>query len=326
MPPTDAAASRSLQAGNGARAKARHRPCESSILTMPGGLTFLPDELAMKALSAAEMRKVDRLTTELHGVPSLTLMENAGRSVAEFIARRFPHLERRRIVVLCGKGNNGGDGFVVARKLREVGSAPAVYLFASPEELRGDAAVNYKRWVDSGGNLKVADVGEGLAAAKAAVGDASIIVDALLGTGARGPVEGLLHTVIEAVNHRRPEQAVVAVDIPSGAQADSGELSGVAVEADHTVTFTAPKIGMLSGRTNQCCGALVVRDIGSPHELIEEIGTASLRWSESREFAEFAVPRRPQGHKGDYGHALIVAGSVGKSGAAALSSWSALRS
>ena len=115
------------------------------------------------------------------------------------------------------------------------------------------------------------------------------------------------------------------MDIPSGANADTGEVGSVAVEADYTVTFTAPKIGMLSGKANDCCGQLLVRDIGSPCELIEEIGKGNVRWSEPREFAKFAVPRKPAGHKGDYGHALIVAGSVGKSGAAVLASWAALR-
>ena len=118
---------------------------------------------------------------------------------------------------------------------------------------------------------------------------------------------------------------MVAVDIPSGASADTGELPGAAVRADHTVTLTAPKTGMLHGRANEYCGNLLVRDIGSPPELIEEVGKGNVRWIEARELAEFAVARSPHGHKGDYGHALIVAGSVGKSGAAALASWAALR-
>jgi len=279
----------------------------------------------MKTLAVAEMREVDRLTTERYGVPGLTLMENAGGSVAEFMRQKFPHLERRRIVVLCGKGNNGGDGFVVARKLRELGNAPSVYLFASPEEMRGDAAVNRDRWRDSGGEMHTVSGPEGMAAARHALGTAEIVVDALLGTGTRGPVEGVLREAIEAVNTRRAEQTLVAVDIPSGANADNGEVGSVAVQADYTITFTAPKIGMLGGRASECCGRLVVRDIGSPWELIEEVGKGNVRWSEPHEFAEFALPRKPQGHKGDYGHALIVAGSVGKSGAAVLASWAVLR-
>jgi ADP-dependent NAD(P)H-hydrate dehydratase / NAD(P)H-hydrate epimerase len=279
----------------------------------------------MKALTAAEMREVDCLTTERHGVPSLTLMENAGTGVAEFVRQKFPHLERRRMVVFCGKGNNGGDGFVVARKLREMGGKPVVYLFASLEEMRGDAAVNRDRWKTSGGELHLASGADSVAAAKAALRDAEIIVDALLGTGTRGPVEGLLREAIEAMNNRRAEQAAVAVDIPSGANADTGEVASVALAADYTITFTAPKIGMLLGKANQCCGQLAVCEIGSPWALIEETGKGDVRWSEPREFAQFAIPRKAAGHKGDYGHALIVAGSVGKSGAAVLASWSALR-
>ncbi|MGH9564279.1 MAG: NAD(P)H-hydrate epimerase, partial [Terracidiphilus sp.] len=279
----------------------------------------------MKALTAAEMREVDRLTTERYGIPALTLMENAGTSVAEFVRQRFAKLAERKIVVLCGKGNNGGDGFVVARKLREWGAKPAVYSFAAAEEMRGDAAVNRKRWQETRGELHVVGSGTDFAAAKAAIGGAAVIVDALLGTGTRGPVEGILRDAIEEVNRRRREQTVVAVDIPSGAAADTGELPGAAVEAEYTVTFTAPKIGMLSGKANECCGQILVRDIGSPWELIEEVGKGNVRWSEAREFPAFAIPRKPQGHKGDYGHALIVAGSVGKSWAAVLASWSALR-
>jgi NAD(P)H-hydrate epimerase len=279
----------------------------------------------MKALTAAEMKEVDRLTTERYRVPSLTLMENAGTSVAEFIARRFPNLGRRRIVVLCGKGNNGGDGFVVARKLREMGAKPEVCSFAAPNEMRGDAALNRNRWLETGAELGVVSDAGSFGEAKAAIASADVIVDALLGTGARGAVDGILRDAIEATNSRRREQAAVAVDIPSGATADAGELHGSVVQADYTVTFTAPKIGMLSGKANECCGQLLVRDIGSPWELIEEVGQGRVRWSEPREFAEFALPRKPQGNKGDYGHVLVVAGAVGKSGAAVLCSWSALR-
>jgi hydroxyethylthiazole kinase-like uncharacterized protein yjeF len=278
----------------------------------------------MKALTAAEMREVDRLTTERFGIPGLALMENAGTGIAEFMQRRFAPIERRRIVVLCGKGNNGGDGFVVARKLREMGADPKVFLFASPDEMRGDAAVNRKRWQEGGG-VHVVGAPSDFTTVQTAVGAAAIIVDALLGTGARGATRGILRQAIELINHRRRDQSVVAVDIPSGAPSDMSELPGPAVEADYTVTFTSPKIGMLSGKVNECCGQLVVRDIGSPWELIEEIGKGNVRWSEPREFPEFAIPRKPQGHKGDYGHALVVAGSVGKSGAAVLASWAALR-
>lgn len=279
----------------------------------------------MKVLTAAEMREVDRLTTDRCGIPGLTLMENAGTSVAEFVREKVPNLERRRVIVFCGKGNNGGDGFVVARKLRDAGCNVSVYLVADPKEMRGDAAANRDTWKKSGGETHVVSDAAGMAPAKAALGSADIIIDALLGTGTRGPVEGLLREAIEAMNARRPEQTVVAVDIPSGANADTGEVGSVAVDADYTVTFTAPKIGMLSGRANDCCGEMIAADIGSPWGLIEEVGKGNVRWSEPREFAKFAVRRKPAGHKGDYGHALIAAGSVGKSGAAVMASWAALR-
>jgi len=279
----------------------------------------------MKILTAAETREVDRLTTERHGVPSITLMENAGKSVAAFIKQQFRKLGRRRLVILCGKGNNGGDGFVVARHLFELGAKPAVFLFADPGEVRGDAATNLKRWQDASRDLRTVRDANEWQAAKAAIASADIIVDALLGTGVRGPVEGLLREAIEEINRRKAETAVVAVDIPSGLSADTGEQQGAAVAANHTVTFTAPKVGFFLGTAEQKVGQLVVRDIGSPYELIEEIGQGRTRWLEPRELTRFAIPRSPMGHKGDYGHALIVAGSVGKSGAAVLASWAALR-
>jgi hydroxyethylthiazole kinase-like uncharacterized protein yjeF len=279
----------------------------------------------MKILTVAEMREVDRLSTERQGVPGLTLMENAGKSVAQFIRSRIPGFARRPILVLCGKGNNGGDGFVVARHLLKLGAKPFVYLFGDPREAKGDAATNLRRRRNSSRELRVIRTAKEWQSSKAALASAGIIVDALLGTGVRGPVEGILQDVIQDLNRRRSEQTVVSVDIPSGLHADTGEVQGAAVGADYTVTFTAPKNGLLLAAGPRHVGLLVVRQIGSPAELIEETGKGNLRWSEPREFLRFALPRKAQGHKGDYGHALIVAGSVGKSGAAVLASRGALR-
>jgi len=281
----------------------------------------------VKILSAAEMREVDRLTTARCGIPGLTLMENAGASVAEFIARRWPKFAQQRIVVLCGKGNNGGDGFVVARRLRELGAKPEVYLFAPPEEMQGDAATNCKRWQAMSGVLHSVRNSGDLQRVKPTLDSADIIVDALLGTGMRGAVEGLFAETIEAVNKRRGpvRSAVVAVDIPSGLIADTGEAKGACIDAMHTITFTAPKTGMIFGRAADHTGEVIVRDIGSPPELIEEVGKCNVRWIDWREVSIFARPRRSDGNKGNYGHALIAAGSVGKSGAAVLASWAALQ-
>jgi hydroxyethylthiazole kinase-like uncharacterized protein yjeF len=279
----------------------------------------------MKILTVGEMREVDRLSTERYGIPSLTLMENAGAGVAKFIAERYSHFTSRRVVVLCGKGNNGGDGLVVARHLLEMGAKPEVFFFTDTSEPQGDAATNLKRWREISGPLHTIVTEHQWQAAKAGIASAEIFVDALLGTGVRGRVEGLLEKAIQEVNQHSPEKSVIAVDIPSGLPADTGEAQGAVIVADCTVTFTAPKLGMILGNAEHYVGRLVVRGIGSPSELIEEIGKGNTRWSEPREFAPFAVPRVASGHKGDYGHALIVAGSVGKSGAAVLAGWAALR-
>jgi NAD(P)H-hydrate epimerase len=282
----------------------------------------------MKILSAAEMREVDRLTTARFGIPSLTLMENAGSSVAEFIAQRWPKFAERSIVVLCGKGNNGGDGFVVARHLLGLGAKPQVYLFAAPDQMQGDAASNCKRWQEMSTALQMVRNSDDLKNVKPALDAADIIVDALLGTGTRGAVEGFVAEGIEAVNKRHRSvrsAAVVAVDIPSGLVADTGEAMGACINAMYTVTFTAPKIGMVLGTASDSVGELIVRDIGSPAELIDEVGKSNVRWIDAREVSIFARPRRADGNKGNYGHALVVAGSVGKSGAAVLASWAALR-
>jgi hydroxyethylthiazole kinase-like uncharacterized protein yjeF len=279
----------------------------------------------MKILSAAETREVDRLTTERYRVPSLTLMENAGRSVAELICAQVPTFARRKIYVLCGKGNNGGDGFVVARHLLQMGAKPAVYLFTDPRELKAGAAVNYGRWTGAGGQVIAIPDAPTLERIPLDFPGPGIIVDALLGTGVRGPVDGVLRAAIAAINAREPGIPAVAVDIPSGLNADTGEVCGSAVRADFTVTFTAPKLGFFYGAAAEYQGQLLVREIGSPSELVEELSQSRIRWSDAAEFARFAIPRKAEGHKGDYGHALIVAGSVGKTGAAVLASWAALR-
>lgn len=276
----------------------------------------------MKIVTAAEMKEIDRLTTVRYRVPSLTLMENAGRSVAEFVQSKFPGLAQRRIIVLCGKGNNGGDGFVVARHLRKMGAKPEVYFVGNPREAKGDAATNLNRWKKFGKLYGDAALNSEFFSTLPA---GTIIVDAILGTGVRGALDSRLREVVNAVDERASGTSMVAVDIPSGVQADTGEVEGAAIVADYTVTFTAPKPGLVDREGGHRVGALQVRDIGSPAELIEEIGKGSLRWSEASEFASFARARKADGNKGDYGHALVVAGSVGKTGAAVLASWAALR-
>lgn len=272
------------------------------------------------------MREVDRLTTERHGISQQALMESAGLAVARFVAGHFAPIDGRRVAVLCGKGNNGGDGFVAARVLREMGAAPVVFLFGDSTELRGEAAESFRRMRKA--SVEVASIRDAAAweSARASVMNARIIVDALLGTGLRGGVEGVLAQAIEHVNTHDVRTRVVAVDIPSGISGDTGDATpNPAIVADYTVTFTAPKIGMLGANASPFVGRLSVARIGSPPELIEEIGKSNMRWTEPWEFRTVPFHRKADSNKGLYGHALIVAGSVGKAGAAALAALGALR-
>jgi NAD(P)H-hydrate epimerase len=280
----------------------------------------------MKILTVDQMRQADRLTTERYGIPSLALMENAGSSIARFIAAHFSPLKRRRVVVLCGKGNNGGDGFVVARKLRELGGQPIVFLFADSSELIGDAAENFRRL--RAASMETTVIGDATAwsHSRNSLAGAAVIVDALFGTGLRGPIEGPLAQVIQDVNGHGHRTCVVSVDIPSGLLGDTGEVAGPAIVADYTITFTAPKVGMVAASARPWIGRLSVADIGSPRSLIEEISQSKVRWLEPWEFRSLPTGRKADSNKGLYGHALIVAGSTGKAGAAGLAAMGALRS
>jgi hydroxyethylthiazole kinase-like uncharacterized protein yjeF len=288
----------------------------------------------MKALTAAEMREVDRLTTERFGIPGLQLMETAGKSCAEVFLEHYGHSSAKppgRVCVLCGKGNNGGDGFVIARYLLEEAEQVEVYLFGKPEELRGDAARNYERWREGGGSVTAVGGVAEWEKAWASIAGSEIIFDALLGTGIRGPVKELLAEVIADVNRlsrnataARPAW-VVAVDMPSGLPSDGEAAEGPVIRAHLTVTFTAPKMGQLISRDAAACGKLEVRAIGSPEALVEEVGQGKLRWAGPDEFARLPLVRPTDSNKGMYGHVLLVAGAVGKTGAAVMAGHSALR-
>jgi NAD(P)H-hydrate epimerase len=278
----------------------------------------------MKILTAAQMQKIDRLTTERYGVPSLTLMENAGRGVLEFLEERFAPLERQRIVLLCGRGNNGGDGLVVARMLRDRGLKPRVLLFADPQKVEGDAAVNLGRLATSG-MPELIESSEAWQRIKPSLEGTTLVVDALLGTGLTKPLGGLLLQVVREVNAEFAGAQVVAVDLPSGISADSGELIGEHVRAGFSVTFTAPKIAHVFPPACEHVGEWVVRQIGTPPEALEGDSELFLNLACRQDFAWVAQPRKPDAHKGNFGHVLILAGSIGKTGAAALAATAALR-
>jgi ADP-dependent NAD(P)H-hydrate dehydratase / NAD(P)H-hydrate epimerase len=287
----------------------------------------------MKVLTAEEMREVDRLTTERYGIPSLKLMEAAGTHVADACHNRLSSAttEPRNLAVLCGKGNNGGDGLVAARHLQSLGANVKVYLFSEPRDLRGDAATNLQRWTATGNSVISITDEAAWQTAWPEIANADILVDAIFGTGFRGAVTGVIAKAINAINgHSKNATAarpalILAVDTPSGLPSDGQSAEGSLVYAHKTVTFTAPKPGQLIARDSAAVGILEVADIGSPAALIEEIGRGPLRWLEPREFADLPLVRTADSHKGLYGHALIVAGSRGKSGAAVMSGYAALR-
>jgi NAD(P)H-hydrate epimerase len=288
----------------------------------------------MKALTAAEMREVDRLTTERHGIAGAQLMENAGKAAAEFTLREISlrfESPARKAIVLCGRGNNGGDGFVAARYLHQEIRHSAVVIFGSPAELRGDPAANFQLWREAGGETVVIENEQAWAEALPRIASADVILDALLGTGLRGAATGLIAKVITDLNSLSRNTTasvpalITAVDMPSGLPSDGQPAEGPVVRAHSTVTFTAPKIGQLISPNADCCGALAVRAIGSPLALVEELGKSNLRWSGPEEFAGLPLVRPADSHKGLYGHILVVAGSVGKSGAAVLAGTGALK-
>jgi NAD(P)H-hydrate epimerase len=281
----------------------------------------------MKILTAAQMREVDRRTTAERGIPSLILMENAGVRVFEFLAERFAPLSGQRVLVLCGKGNNGGDGLVVARQLLTRGGAGklTVVLAGEPESLQGDAAANYRMFLGVNGEPRIITSEPEWVELLSEVQDWTVVVDALLGTGARGPAEGLCLRMIRDVNARLGNARVVAVDIPSGLSADSGERLGEAIRAHHTITFTTPKVGLIFPPSCEAVGELRVVSIGSAPGLYENDPEIFLSTIEAADIAPLFAPRARDAHKGDFGHVLVVAGSTPKPGAAALAGTAALR-
>jgi ADP-dependent NAD(P)H-hydrate dehydratase / NAD(P)H-hydrate epimerase len=279
----------------------------------------------MKITTVAEMREIDRLTTEKFGVPSLTLMENAGSAVARFVVAKYPR--SHRFTIVCGKGNNGGDGFVAARRLGNEGKRVVVVLLCDPAELKGDAAEMLKAMkldpvvITSSEQIKAEPMTIALTA--------DVIIDAILGTGFRPPVTGLYAEAIERINAAK--KPVVAVDIPSGADADAttplnptegNGAPGPIIRSAHIVTFTAVRPAHVFGNLTR--GETLIAPIGSPDEAIQS--NLNLQIITPRDFAPFVAERDPDGHKGTYGHALVVGGSFGKSGAAAMAGISVLRS
>ena len=279
----------------------------------------------MKILTARQMREVDRITIEKLGIPGLLLMENAGRNVFRVIEEKFPALGQERIAILCGKGNNGGDGFVVARHLRMRGISPRVILLAPDDALKGDARTNYEMLRQFGYEPAVVrDFNEWLNI-KAELLTSTLLIDAILGTGLEGPVEGFYLQIIRDLNSSFAHIPIVAVDMPSGLPSDTGAALGESLQARYSVTFTAPKWSHIFPPNCERVGELVVTPIGTPPSVYEQDPSIYLNLLAKDALRAVAEKRNANTHKGTYGHVLVVAGSVGKSGAAALSGLGALK-
>jgi hydroxyethylthiazole kinase-like uncharacterized protein yjeF len=268
-------------------------------------------------LSREQIRAFDREAIQRRSVPSLLLMENAGRNATDVLERELlgGGARGKRVVVVCGGGNNGGDGFVIARHLHVRGAAVTVALLGARDKLSPDAKANADAWAGLGGRI------DGLGAPPSLDG-ADAVVDALFGTGLDRPIEGLARDVVEALSAARDR--VLAVDVPSGLDAQTGAVLGAAVHAAHTATFAHYKLGLLTPNGAACAGRVHVVDIGVPASLVEQVGhEAGLL--EPADVARLIAPRAADTHKFRAGHVGILAGSPGRTGAALLVARGALR-
>jgi NAD(P)H-hydrate epimerase len=278
----------------------------------------------MRVLNSAQMREADRRTIEDIGIPSLVLMENAGRQAVAAMEAMYSDLMERQVAVLCGRGNNGGDGFVVARTLMQRGVDVSVFLLGRVAEVRGDARTNLEILGRLG--VTVVEVADSQAWELhfSEVGDCTLIVDAIFGTGLNAPVSGLIESVIADVN--ASAIPVVAIDLPSGLSADSTDPIGPCIDAALTVTLAAPKLPLVLPPAETHAGDIVIADIGIPGDVLEQVEGPRVELLTRVAMRDLIAPRTADSHKGDYGRVLVVAGSRGKTGAAHLAAVGALRS
>ena len=266
----------------------------------------LPAEL----YTAAQVRELDRLAIEERGIPSLTLMERAGADALDALTGRYPGA--RNLVVLCGGGNNAGDGYVLARLARQAGLEVRVIALVEPDRLKGDAAASARKYLQTGS-----------VETTVSIKSADIIVDALLGSGLNRPVEGVFAEAIEAVNGSAAP--ALSLDIPSGLNADTGVRLGSAVKANATITFIGLKRGLFTAEGPEFCGEVLFSDLGAPADIHAAVG-AEARLTRHDEVIRNLPPRARHAHKGSYGHVLVIGGDYGYQGAAILAASAAARS
>jgi len=280
----------------------------------------------MRVVSAKQMRDLEDRAIREFGIPSLLLMENAALAVVQEVRQIFQQIKKDigkgKATIFVGKGNNGGDGLAVARHLLISGMDVTVYSFAKGDEFKGDAGLNYKLYQNTGGKLFTIDSEKQRRLVRISLAQADVIIDAIFGTGFRGALPSLVEEYVEDIN--RAQVPVIAVDIPSGLEADTGKVYRTAVRAHTTVTFGLPKLGHFLGMGPEYSGRVIVDPISIPTSYLDhETLTTSILTEKIRQ----CLPVRSfQGHKGTHGRGLLVAGSAGMTGAALLAGKAALRS
>lgn len=277
----------------------------------------------MRIVTAAEMKALDTAAIEDYGISGLVLMENAGRQVVDLIRRVTGDVRGRIVAVFTGKGNNGGDGYVAARHLLNMGAEVKVLSLVNTGEITGDAAVNFEIWRKMGQKVYTVNQGDGSNIVRLALLNTDLIVDAVYGTGFKGKMSEKAGRIVEVLN--KSGKPIVAVDVPSGLEADTGRVNGPCVRANYTVTFGLPKLGMFLEPGADYTGEITVADISLPGVLIEK--AAPQRYLITGDYVKDWLPSRPSlAHKGNFGRVLIVAGSRGMTGAASLAGEAAIRS
>jgi hydroxyethylthiazole kinase-like uncharacterized protein yjeF len=277
----------------------------------------------MYLVTANEMQKIDRSTIESFGLPGRILMENAGRGATQFFLEQFKDAKNKKVGVIAGRGNNGGDGFVIARYLAQKGIRVTVYLLSEHQKVSGDAAANLQLLSP----LKVPVIempdATSFSAHETAMRHEEIWIDAILGTGLRSDVKGFFKDVINFINHSN--KPVFAVDIPSGLNSDTGQPCGACVWADATATFAFAKTGHFLFPGADYTGNLKIIDIGVPPHIANDVSPLQYLLTPDLIRTVFS-PRPSNAHKGHTGHLLVIAGSTGKTGAAVMTATSAMRS
>ncbi|UCD31335.1 MAG: NAD(P)H-hydrate dehydratase [Desulfobacterales bacterium] len=276
----------------------------------------------MYLVTASEMRQMDQETIESFGLPGRILMENAGRGATRFFLEQFEDLAGKNVGVVAGRGNNGGDGFVIARYLFQKGIRVTVFLLSQSAKVRGDAAANLELLLPLDVPVIELPDQDAFAAHKISLRHQDIWIDAIFGTGLKSDVKGFFKTIIDFINHSN--KPVFAVDIPSGLNSDTGQPCGTCIRADATATFAFAKTGHILFPGASYTGNLEIVDIGIPAHIaknanpLQHLITPSL-------IRSLLQPRAPDAHKGNTGHLLVIAGSPGKTGAAAMTAISAMR-